>query len=353
MVKALNVALIIAGWFLEIFWYYFRFIQDGTGPEIAIIEGLALTLFLSVVAYARTVNPGWYKTAMFLLLCAYSIFCTSGGQAYNLNVKLNESTTANIEQTQAQRKAQIRVESIDRQISGMETDLQSIRDQLQGIASIEDRGLWRTTVAAAEVQQTDILERMEALELEKMSLDYIEVATTRRDENIYSYYGKLFNWSADWLQIILQTTFSLFICLMAPFGITALTTGTTRAKPERQAVDHSDWEDEVEQFVHVSWMQIRSAKGDSIIPREVFLKHMESHGGFSTYKYREIKKAAIKANVVDKTRIIVYDESEAKRKIMEVLQWQSKEPRKHGSGSITKSVQQGFFNLISQVKQRR
>jgi len=46
MKKALAVLLLVLGSFLEVYYYYFRFTQDGTPWQIAVIIGIALNFLL-------------------------------------------------------------------------------------------------------------------------------------------------------------------------------------------------------------------------------------------------------------------------------------------------------------------
>lgn len=319
--RILYICLVALGWFLEVFWYYWRFIQDGTPAWVSMTEGVALTLFLSVVAYARTKQPDRYTAALFFAICAYSIFCTSGGQAYNLNTKLNAADAISTEQQQQQRKDAIRAESIDRQIARLESDLDTVRQQLGGVATIEDRAVWRTTVKAAEEQQSEIIAQIEAFEIEKMALDYVDTERDQRTENIYQYYSALIGWSADTLQIILQTLFSAFIAFMAPFGIAALAHRQTPepAPKKRKRAPKTIKCADVERLVDVTWSQITAGRGDKIVPREVFMDYMAKHGGFAIWKYDRISRAMAREGIIDGNRILIPDTVEVKNKLMEVL----------------------------------
>jgi hypothetical protein len=84
MIKKLFCILMIGlGSFLEIHYYKFRFENDGIETWLAIIIGIALTLFLCLAIFERK------KKLMKLLIISlviYSVLATSAGQSFSLSL---------------------------------------------------------------------------------------------------------------------------------------------------------------------------------------------------------------------------------------------------------------------------
>ena len=314
------VSMITMGSFLEVFYYFWRFSNDGIATWLAVSIGAALTLLLALAIIQRRNKWAW---TIIVPLAFYSIMATSAGQAFSLGIVLEAETEAQVEE--AYRQEEIR--AVQSRIDVLQSEYQEIRGQINAtVTSLADRGYWRTTLAAAEARQAElrvlISESQAAiteLRREAVSHENIEEKST----NIYEFYHRLFGLDPVWLQFILQTVLSAFIAVMVPIGILTLPRRETAPLAKAPKAGRpagrkkSEWEGHVHQWVSANWIGVRTEKSWRILRRETFDKFCSERGNEMTdYRYRAIKAAAERAGVVDNNRITVYDEVQAKEKIL-------------------------------------
>lgn len=309
MNRLLPIFLITTGSFLEIFYYAFRFTSDGIPTWLAIIIGAALTALLAAVTVRRR-SPA--AIGLIVLLAAYSIFCTSAGQAFSLGVELNERQEEQVNQANINDE----LEEIRIDVSRLNNEYDALQSQINAtVTTLENRYEWKNTLARAEERQATIKEELSALKDRRAALRASQ--TTRQDvekveQNIYVFYAVMFGWDRNWLQFALQTILSAFIALMAPFGIIML-----GSKPKtRQAIN---WAPMVEKWVERNWIGVRGGhEKPRIIKWEIFSKQIPN---FPSRKYLAIKKAAYDAKCIDKRgNILNNDEEKSIKKILRRLE---------------------------------
>ena len=317
------VSMITFGSFLEIWYYYWRFNNDGIAAWLAVTIGASLTLLLALAVVWRRKGWAWL---IIIPLAIYSIVATSAGQAFALGIVLEAESR--IEVAEAVRQDEIT--EAESRIALLQSEYQDIREQINvTVGSLADRGLWRTTLAVAEARQAELTvlitenqERLSALRLDTITHE----AVGSRSITIYEFYRDLFGLDPGWLQFILQTVLSAFIAVMAPIGILTLPRREQRAvKPQKPGRPtgrkRAEWEGPVNQWVSANWIGVRTQKSNRILLRETFEEFCSQRDiAFTDYRYRTIKSAAERCKVVDKNAITVYDETRAKAQILtEVL----------------------------------
>lgn len=324
MFKLYPILLIILGSFLEIYYYSFRFSQDGVNIFISISIAIALTIFLTML------SAYYYKKITWLIiipLALFSIITTSAGQAFSLGVVRTEKT----EETAKELIRNDQIEELQIEIKRLNNEYDSIENQKnQTITALSDRWEWKNTLARAEERQLVISEEKKILQEELKNLrlqqsthEEIEEETT----DIYKFYNNLFGINSKWLQFILQSILSLFIALMAPFGIITITSKKEEAKKEvKEKINFKPY---VTRWVTISWTGNRKDKTyKKIMDKTTFLNYWKMRFDqkresfiFPEYVYDKIKNTAIKLKCVDKKDNIVnnYTEDEVVKTILNKL----------------------------------
>lgn len=325
MKKNFAIALIIIGSFLEIYYYAFRFINDGTPFWLSIIIGIALTLFLSILTIMRNKK----RLVYFLMvpLFIYSVFCTSAGQTFSL-ITVEKANSAAAVQAEYNLET---VNDLKYQKESIQEEIKAINKRTNStVKSLEDQYEWKNTYRIATERKQE-LETQLALINEKLNESRESaIINSRREEaieneNIYHFYGRLSNIDAEIIQLILHGALSIFIAFMAPVGIVLITSINPvkkklkiQKKPviQKQSINPN----KIRRWVQVSWSSKRQGKGENIIPKETFMKFMKQREEpFTSKEYDIIKKVAQERNIVDKEKIIAYNEIEASRRIFEAL----------------------------------
>lgn len=367
MRKLFSIALITIGSFLEVWYYSFRFHSDGIATWLAWTIGSALTLLLSLLVLIRGKRWAWF---LIVPVAAYSIMATSAGQSFSLNQLLQ---TESIQQAQeAMRQDQI--DELTAQIKRIDAEYDQITQAISATAvTLEDRGRWRTTLTAAEDRQRELTDQRKQL-TDQLATIRAEATThtgvEQHTTNIYEFYHGLFGWNARWLQFILQTVLSAFIALMAPIGIVTYPgmsrddgrlqvdanaesvvdnmeteyderqiiaapepspqpsppTSPPDPQPEIDFPDPDDdpgeidWDQVVKDFVRICWYGKNTGKSNYIILRKTFDTIVKTRKlGITDEQYLTVLHAAQKAKVIDDRLIIVDNMTEARKKIMEVI----------------------------------
>ena len=273
MKKALAVLLLVLGSFLEVYYYYFRFTQDGTPWQIAVIIGVALNFLLIGV----TVNRWWI---LFIPLLLFSVLSTSSGQTFALIQK-------QVDQTKGIYAPEIEALRKDSQRAGEE--LEEINKQILGtVSTLEDRYEWKNTLAAAEQRKRDLETRL--IENRRREAEIGNQVVSGDRETVYTFYARIGNGMerADWLKFLLHTALSVFIALMAPTGLamTGLREGYTGEEPEAVKMDVDTW-------VRFMWRGMR--KGNKGIPTPEQMREYCYIAGipFDLAKHEEYSREAI------------------------------------------------------------
>lgn len=310
--------LIILGSFLEIYYYQYRFSNDGTHWLLAWIIGFTLTLLLSISIFIR--DKKWTKW-LIIPLFIYSVICTSAGQSFSLNIfenkKIELSAKDEYKKDEILGKA-YRIKTIDEEIKAK-------------VKFINTHAYWKKTRA-------EYTERIRELEKERKGLSQ-ELSLLRRttktkkkskkSENIYIFYNRLTGVPANWLQFLLHTILSIFIAVCAPIGIITITKKEENAVEEEKAhvveVDNPiiKAEEEITKrdvflFVYYSWTGARVRNDKKICPMHSFLQVMENKKiDFSIEKYKRLKKICVSEGLIhDDGTVIVKTQRQIEEKIL-------------------------------------
>lgn len=307
MIKILAIFLIIFGSGLEIFYYYYRFAGDGTAWYISLSAGFALNLLMLALTLLR---KNWQALILLIIVSCYSLFCTSSGAAFSLGI-----TERKYENAKRQEQTVLKmIAEYDKEIIRLETEYSNIEKQkLSTVLTLEDRYNWKNTLARAEKRQTEIITEKTAWQKKKDQLRKSE-SILNLSQNIYSYFSKLFGWSAKWIQFGLQLIFSLLIAAMGPCGIIILTPQKIQSKrgPYRKT-DITPW---LKNWIKVNWIPIRSNRGNILLSKTAFMEFQKRQEiDFPAIIYNRILKHAEDCRVIEENKIKITDEKEVYKKI--------------------------------------
>jgi len=334
--KMFSVLLIVFGSFLEIYYYAFRFQSDGIALWLAVLIGVALTLFLCVAVIKKS-KP------LVICLIVYSVLATSAGQHFSLEEVEATETKSDIQEEYRQEE----IDEIKYRITQIDEKYKQIQEGIDATAkTLHDRGMYRTALSKAEAEQERLNAEREGLraslsKLRSQAVSYDEIKIQRT--TIYHFYYSLLGLlPVRWLQFLFQTVLSVFIALMAPLSITLLIEKKKKAKRRQRQTKASSpspphvilptpqttkkkkpriSDEQIHRWVRVSWMGIRTQKSSSIVPYESFMTFTQSTEGpkFTTEEYHIIKNAAQKQKCIDIDRIIVFNEKEVEKRIKKEL----------------------------------
>jgi len=288
----LPTSLIALGAFLEVYYYFWRFNQDGIPWALAAISGLALTAFLIGLSQK---GPRW----LYLLVIVFSVINTSSGQHAALG-----------EEGRRQATEAVRAKGQSQTIA----DLERERDAILKAPVTVTNSLWArdryqeaSKSMEAEKQAQDARLAVIQGKLEAMRLE--TVAVTPR-ETVYQYYSRVSGVPADWIEILLQTLLSVFFALMAPVGM--------KMWPKVEGVV-IDWEPLVGFWWDASMVSWKAGKG-MMTSRDMVLGYAKKKGiGIDDHRYGVILKAAESGGVVKDLVPLELDRDKAVKKIMLTL----------------------------------
>ena len=302
MIKLFAILLILTGSFLEIWYYAYRFTNDGIETWLSITIGIALTLFLCLAILNRNKK---YIPFLILTLIIYSILATSAGQSFSLSLFQKDEIQDNVQEEYRQDE----IEEIQYRIEQIEEKYTQIQSGISETAqTLHDRGVYRTALEKAENQQLLLNEERSRLqdrltELRQAAITYEGIE--ERKTNIYEFYNRLTFVPEDWLQFFFQTWLSIFIAIMAPLGITTLQAIKPKEK-EDPPEPKNTWIKLIEKWVYINWFGVRSKKSRNILSETNFLEYTKSHGKvFSKRNYIKIKKIAFKTKCINATGTII------------------------------------------------
>ena len=204
------VVMISTGWFLEVYYYWFRFTGDGVDGRVALIIGAGLTVLLT----SLFIEPTKLKKILMIPLILFSVFCTTSGQAYSYGEKQREATkTSNVEINKQQM-----IDNYNNSILGLQTQLESeiklIDVDLKTRAYLNKNGVTPTLENIENIKKDikyyqelrdEILKSLEPIEKEKTAYEILA-----DDLGIYN---------ANILKILSLLSLSFFIAIMAPSGV--------------------------------------------------------------------------------------------------------------------------------------
>jgi uncharacterized protein YhaN len=325
--------LILFGSTLEIYYYWYRFTGDGIHSVFALISGFVLTVFLIVVAQYKQTG------ARFLagILIAYSIFCTSAGQAYSLEQVRMSQAVARAQDANAARER----ESIEKTVESLRDQWDQIESQKRGsVETLEDRFEWKNTLAIAEAEQKNIMDDIAGY---NQQLAGLYARENILPPDIYEYYEGVFEIPAWLLQVILQMLLSGFIALMAPIGVAIwpkiiqaekkrirkrpaaklaaeleinelapeITEPAPQPEPEPEIAPAISAE-KVRRWVQINYMSISTGRSNKIIAPETFKTYTQQQGENEIVEIHErLRSLAVKNGIIDHDGTVI--ESRASR----------------------------------------
>jgi hypothetical protein len=341
MKRSLPITLILLGSFLEIYYYTWKYTSEGESIWLSVIKGAALTIL--TIGLALLLRKHWGFYILISLSIAYSIFCTSSGQATAYAGRYNsQQAVITTQQTDYERAEEERATLL--------SDIQSLKEQKREKEQARDdipissRTYWqfvgfdsegdaRYQKAESEVFKTlneEIQSYEQQIQEAQKRLDNLEVPQVviqEKETDSYAILHDMTGLSEVTWQYILQSMFSLFAAVMAPIGISMFS--IPEKKEKKKSIDIEPF---VRFWVKWSWYGYRNGKGPALLPQDVFMKHAEKKmPGFTPEIYDRIKKAAFISNVIDTNWQACYNEEEKViQKILEVCDDDGSSPRLRG-----------------------
>lgn len=313
MIKLFSILLITIGSFLEIWYYWYRFSNDGIDIWLGITIGIALTLFLALAILNRKKKG---IKLLILSLIIYSVLATSAGQSFSLSIIEKEET----QNTIAEEYRQDDISDIETRIKEINTEYETIQNNINAtVETLHDRGTYRTALGKAETRLSELnIERTklrtELTELRQEAITYEDIE--QKKTNVYQFYYELTGIPEKWLQFILQTILSIFIAIMAPLGIITIqgikNSVVEKTEKQLQEKKKKDWNRLIDKWVDINWTGIRSGKSKKILPKKTFLQYTDKHEQKYTEKeYNIIYKSAIITRCIDKNNKVLTEQKKA------------------------------------------
>lgn len=214
MRKIIAIALTLVGTPLELYFYWFRFTNEGMAGWVAIIAGLGLTVLLATFVYLSRDKRAWLFPA--LLVAAFDIISTSAGQSF---ASIQEAVVSEGIEMQAEDARWTR-EDADKEIARLDAEYESLTKQTEGLNSIEDRAKWKSAVASLDQAKNNnrALRDAQVARKEGATRSATAVAGIRK-ATIYSYYESLFKLPSKWIQFALHTFLSACLAAMPSVGV--------------------------------------------------------------------------------------------------------------------------------------
>jgi len=265
--KLLSISLVTLGSILEVYYYYYRFENEASLWQVALIQGVALTLLLMGLF---TLRSKWQAWLIIIPLTAFSIFSTATGQREALTSKLTtEALTVNNDKIdQLESSLELKQRRYDKVESLIDTS----------INSYEDASRWGKTNPIYEAELKKLESEIEDIRNQIIKLKSPEV---KQDS-----------------KFLLQLFFSFFVAIMAPVGIIIW--------------PKTSWDYYVKKWVNINWTGIRNGKSKQILSKDKFLEFIRSREiDFTENQYNKIYNVANKLKVVDNNSIIIDNEHNA------------------------------------------
>ena len=315
--KIFPIILITFGSFLEIYFYYFRFINDGIEKKLSIIIGVSLTLFLSLLMLKRDRPSIW---ALIIPLAIYSVICTSAGQSFSLSELQNEQITEVVQSENTEQQ----INEYLSEIEILNKDLEQLTKQIS-VSTTWERNKYSAAVEAVQERQDNLRTEKRDLQEKINALRQSQTITSehkKESTNIYQFYKNLFGFNSGILQFFLQTLLSFFIAAMAPFAIILITSKKPEPKTPEPIIKPKpsfNYDPYIEKWVEISWIPYRKKTSKALVNRKAFVDWMRQRYKskkepllFTEQIYDKIFKCALQNNIVDKNAIIIYNEDEKK-----------------------------------------
>jgi hypothetical protein len=228
-------ALVIFGSISEIYYYMARFTAEGDSVLWGLTRGLILNILL---LFASTKTKKWYYVALSVILIAFSIFCTSAGQAaiYAERYNAKQSTIANTDKLstdQEKRKSELENELSDTKDSKRKKEIE--RDNIPA----DKRTIWVVVgynkdgepnyekkespiFATINSEIREYTDRIIVIERELNDIGTVSVTVRAKESDPYFILSAITKIPAEIIQYIFQSLYSFFTAVMAPIGINIL-----------------------------------------------------------------------------------------------------------------------------------
>lgn len=273
--KLFALLMIVFGALLEIYFYVFRFTQDGISVYVALVISVALNLLMALAVYGAQEHRLWITVV--IIVGAYSVFSTSAGQTFSLlnrdnSVGVTELTRANVV-TQTNNAHDIAL--LDKEAESITTQLGSIQADIATVAK------YRTTIKQLNDRLTAIGEQKRVLNTQANRARNEEIVANKQAiiaTNIYEFYATMATWNnTERLKFIFHTILSLFIAIMTPLGI--LVWPKERSPKVADSIiahlatkerEQSIAKEAINAFVYYTWYNARRGN-NTITPKRVTL----------------------------------------------------------------------------------
>lgn len=234
LLTIMSIALIGLGWFLEVYYYHFRFVADGIDNNISWIFGAALTVLLSAL-FLKFIFKSFLITIGRVVLIAVSVFCTVSGQNYSYN----QANNANSTNTALEENITVLYHKYNNQVKELTAKIAEKEKLLP--SDITKRTMLNTNGVQPLLNEIEQLEdRKEKAQDKRDSFLLSKTSSEKTDIKNKTAYELLAEdlglHSPTLLKLITQTLLSLFISLMAPIGVTILTTVYKTDPPKQKKV---------------------------------------------------------------------------------------------------------------------
>lgn len=207
-----SVLLITFGWIQEIYYYQFVFSGVGLPFMTCLIAGFSLSLLLGYFSYKR-------NYPLFIVLLIFSIIASVLGQNTAYSAKQSEYTMNTVENTELQQSKQRYIKEIERVNSEIELESSLLPKTIEGRANWATKG-----VKPIEEKIARLKSEKQGYESELQTV-INKLSTGNNNPTLFEQIAEDIPFiSATVLQYTFMSFMSLFIALMAPAGITMLST---------------------------------------------------------------------------------------------------------------------------------
>lgn len=289
LLTTLSILLIAGGWFLEVYYYQYRFVGDGTPFTISIIIGATLTLLLTALFTMKSVASKIGRVALILL----SVWFTWSGQNYAFNEKNN----ANSEKTTLNQSKQQLFNYYTEEVERLNNTITEKQEQIP--KDIKQQTYLQTNGVKPLREEINKL-TMEKQRYEKLLKDLIPDLSTSNNTNLSAYELLAKDIGLDsptLLKTLSQLFLSLFIALMAPCGITILSTVYPQGKKKVEKKKESRVVTPKKDDIFTLYTNSRYSNSD----KPVYLKGRTAtceETGMTQDKFNKISKLAIQLGLI-------------------------------------------------------
>ena len=221
--KIYAIVLVAFGTFLE-FWYYVaRFEGDGIHIVLSCMIAVALNVFLGAAVLRRKTTTG---RIIMVIVILYSIINTNAGQELSLSMKQEAVVIANSREANAQDQIKSLVKRLNEISVENAQILNERRQNLIGSGETSRRQLdLKIEREAKEAELRTLREKATT------SVQTVQATEEARDGvNTYRFYEKLLGVSQSVLRFWFHFALSVFIAMMAPFGLSLFGKATPSKK---------------------------------------------------------------------------------------------------------------------------